>query len=100
MSFRDELFPRAFMPTLVISNGKVTELRAATMSPPDMAITLNNVIEYSAEVMQDFKTSYFKYLQNNAPQNDEISELTDSSWIFDPDSVTGLMIRFLYKPIE
>lgn len=101
---RDKLFPRAFMPMLEITYRGQSIVRANRMSPPGMNTTLFEIVTYCQEFMEDFKTSYFEYLNDHPDfeidEDDTESQNENSSWVFDPNNVTAILIRFIYAPSE
>lgn len=109
---RDKLLPRAFLPILEITHGKETIQRANKMSPPSMGTTLEEVIGYIQDFMREFKDNFFEYLKDHpggfddTPDDEALLEGTEStgesssSWVFDPENVTAVYIRFIYAPTE
>jgi hypothetical protein len=96
---KEILLPRAFMIILKTRKGNEEFERANKMSPPNMAVTRENVKSETLSFMVEFQDDFLQREFETDPRIDSQTDLvnkTDSGWVFDPQNIESIYIRFLY----
>lgn len=84
------MFPRAFMVILItMKKGKGNEPyeRANKMSANDINVDVPNIKNLILEYMVAFQDNFLEYFGD---------EQNDSDWVYDPQKIVGIAIRFFY----
>ncbi len=91
---RTKMFPRAFMIILTTykkgkTGGNKNEKfeRANVISPPGMAVNIDNIKKLILEYMIAFQDNYLEYIDG---------EEENSDWVYDPAKIIAVSIRFFY----
>lgn len=83
-------FPRAYQIILQTKKGKQTFERANKMEF-EKAPTIENMRQSIKDKMIDFQDNYFEVLDATGDE-----DLADSDWVYNPNSISAIFIRFFY----
>ena len=93
MVFRYRLFPRAYMIILQTENPNDPTAekfeRANKISDPTVNPEITTIRQSILELMIAFQDNYFEYVF-------ESENPIDSDWVYDPENITAIHIRFFY----
>jgi hypothetical protein len=91
---KEQLLPIGFQVLLTTHDpdSKETFTRANTMSPPDMAVIVDNIKRQAKEKIIDYQDDYLERL-DEAGEDD----LGESDWTLNPKRIEEISIRFFYS---
>jgi len=91
---KEELLPIGFQVLLTTTDPDSNETftRANTMSPPDMAVIVNNIKKQAKEKLIDYQDDYLERLDEAGEE-----DLGDSDWALNPKRVEEISVRFFYS---
>lgn len=94
---RHTLLPRSFQIILRTKKGNKTYERANKMAPFGMAVTVENVLQEIKNKLIEYQDSYIDKLAESSEYSDD-GDLGKSDWVFNPNYIASVFVRFFYAP--
>ena len=85
---KQKLLPRAYMIILVTTNGTDEFDRANKMSGASVSVIASNIKSDIIEHMNDYHDDFIN--------RDDDASMQNSSWVFNPNNISAVIVRFFY----